>query len=192
MPISRSLKLLAILAITSLPISASTMQQFDARMSPEDINVWRQIGVRIATDKTSYGLVETITLTFLLRNEGSEDVYVDSRMFWTGLSGALQLQIEDERGNRVGRCGGSDAMLPPPEDDDPALLVRLAEGAFYGTTLKIPVRQCLGTAGRFTVRALYRSNLDRDFVPLRLRTLRALWSPSPVKVAEAIQLQVAE
>lgn len=172
-------------------MSTSTMQQFDARMSPDDISVWRQISAHIVTDKTSYRLAETIILTFFLKNDEGDDVYVDSRMFWTGLSGGRQLQIADERGNRVGRCGGSDAMLPPPEDDDAALLVRLADGAFYGTTLRIPIRECLGSAGRFTLRAFYRSNLDRAFVPLRLRALRALWSPSPTKASESIQLQIA-
>lgn len=56
----------------------------------------------VCTDHERYSLSDSVRLNALLENAGDERVYVDRRMFWTGLSGGLKLVIEDggERSSR--------------------------------------------------------------------------------------------
>jgi len=59
------------------------------------------------------------------KTTGDKRVYVDRRMFWTGIGGGLALEIRDAQGNRLPSRPLSDALMPPPKEGDTSILVPL-------------------------------------------------------------------
>ena len=84
----------------------------------------------VRTDHEKYLSGDSLTITALLENTGDKQVYVDRRMFWTGLSGGLKLVISDERGHFLPAQPFSDAMMPAPRPEDTSILIPLDSG-FY-------------------------------------------------------------
>jgi len=94
---------------TSGEIAGSQASRLSHRPAPD-----RRVRMVVYTDHEKYSSGDSLTINALLENTGDNQVYVDRRMFWTGLSGGLKLVISDERGHFLPAQPFSDAMMPAP------------------------------------------------------------------------------
>jgi hypothetical protein len=140
----------------------------DAMTVPLRVAAW--------TERLSYSLDDELKLDVTLQNFGAGTIYVDRRMFWTGLAGGLQLRIEDEGGGIVPAPLLSDAIMPPPDPTDMEILVRLDGGYSYGTWARFRVGDVIKKTGRYSIAVVYKSWLQREWVAQQLRNKPALWS----------------
>src|SRR5690242_16348555 len=99
--------------------------------SVHDSSAGLPISVVIWTDHGRYAPRDSLQLSASLKNSSDSTVYVDRRMFWTGFGGGLKLEIKDDQGYPLPARPLSDAIMPPPKEDDTTILVRLDEGFFY-------------------------------------------------------------
>jgi hypothetical protein len=150
------------------------------------------IGVYAQTDKAKYSLSDGIQIMAILVNESSRDVYIDKRMFWTGLSGGLALEIGDEQGNHVPAHALGDAMMPPPSPDDTSILMRLEPGFLYGSYVRLILKDFFPKPGRYSIRVTYNSMLPRDLVAPQLRDLPAIWMGAPWITSKPIWIDVTQ
>src|SRR5215470_6269070 len=104
---------IAISAIFLFPLGVK-MKSSQVSQQAKTSSVAKRIKVTTWTDRGKYSLGDSVRINVSLENTGSEPVYIDRRMFWTGLSGGLKLEIDDENGNGLPAQLLSDAMLPPP------------------------------------------------------------------------------
>src|SRR6266852_102032 len=139
----------------------------------------RRVRMVIFTDREKYSLGEFLTINALLENTGDEPVYVDRRMFWTGLSGGLKLVISDQRGHVLPAQPFSDAMMPAPRPEDTSILIPLDSGCLNGTSLRLLVKGFFPKPGTYSIRVIYQSMLPKELVAPQLRNLPALWSDTP-------------
>ena len=72
-----------------------------------------------------------------------------------------------------------DAIMPPPNQGDISIFIRLDEGFFYGTQVNLPVKDSFAKPGRSSIRAIYKSWLRKEFVAPELRDLAAIWADTP-------------
>jgi len=150
------------------------------------------IRVVIWTNHAQYSLQDTVKLDVALQNVSDSTVYVDRRMFWTGLSGGLKLVISDEQGKYLPAQLLSDAMMPPPKEGDKSILIPLHEGFSYGRWVTFPVKNFLPKPGRYCLRVIYNSMLPRELVAPELRDLPALWSGTPSIPSGPVWIQVSQ
>ncbi|MGC1483337.1 MAG: hypothetical protein WA789_06045 [Candidatus Acidiferrum sp.] len=150
------------------------------------------IRVVIWTNHAEYSLRDTVKLDVALQNVSDSTVYVDRRMFWTGLSGGLKLVIGDEQGKHLPAQLLSDAMMPPPKEGDKSILIPLHEGFSYGRWVVFPVKDFLPKPGRYSLRVIYNSMLPRELVAPELRDLPALWFGTPSIPSEPVWIQVVQ
>ncbi|HTT99292.1 MAG TPA: hypothetical protein VMF58_14690 [Rhizomicrobium sp.] len=148
--------------------------------------------VVVHADRAQYSLADNIEISVSLLNTGKSVIYVDRRMFWTGLSGSLALCFADEHGTRIPARAMSDAMMPPPPENDPSILVRLEPGFFYGTSIKLALKDFFTRPGRYSVRVAYQSMLPKKFVAPQLRDLPAQWSSSPTIMSEQTWIDIVQ
>jgi len=182
-----------------LAVSAIFLFQIGGKMSlsqgsqqAETSSVGQPISVVIWTDHAKYSLRDSVKLNASLQNTGDAPVYVDRRMFWTGLGGGLKLEISDEQGKRVPARVLSDATMPPPKEGDTSVLIRLDEGFFYGTSVNLLVKDFLPKPGRYSIRVIYKSWLRKEFVAPELRDLPAIWADTPQIASEPVWIDVAQ
>jgi hypothetical protein len=185
--------------IYPLAISAILLSQVGGKMAPSEVsqraetsNVRGPISVVIWTDHRKYSLRDSVKLNASLQNTGDAPVYVDRRMFWTGLGGGLEVDVRDEQGKRVPARLLSDAIMPPPNEGDTSILVRLDEGFFYGTSVNFLVKDFLRKPGRYSIRVIYKSWLRKEFVAPQLRDLPALWAETPEIASEPVWIDVTQ
>lgn len=182
---------IAILAIFLLHIGAK-MSQSQVPQRAETSIVSQPVTVIIWTDHEKYSLRDSVKLNASLRNTGDAPVYVDRRMFWTGLGGSLKLEITDEQGNTLSARVLSDAIMPPPKEGDTSILIRLDKGFFYGTGVNLLVKDFLPRAGKYSIRVVYKSWLRKEFVAPPLRELPAMWADSPEIASKPVWVEVTE
>ncbi len=163
------------------------VSQQDATPNPA-----RAIKVTVCTDHESYSLSDTVRLNALLENTGALRVYVDRRMFWTGLSGGLKLEISDEKGNFLPAELSSDAMMPPPVQGDTSILIPLESGFLYGTSVNLSVKGFFPKPGRYSLRVIYHSMLSKELVAPELRQLPALWFGTPSIPSKQVWIEVTQ
>jgi len=163
------------------------VSQQDATPNPA-----RAIKVTVCTDHESYSLSDTVRLNALLENTGALRVYVDRRMFWTGLSGGLKLEISDEKGNFLPAELSSDAMMPPPVQGDTSILIPLESGFLYGTSVNLSVKGFFPKPGRYSLRVIYHSMLPKELVAPELRELPALWFGAPSIPSKQVWIEVTQ
>jgi len=142
------------------------------------------------TDRAKYSRRQTLALNVALQNTGDTRIYVDRRMFFTGLGGGLMLEIRDENGNRVPSRILSDAVMPPPKPDDLSILVPLDEGFLYGTSVNLVVADFFQRPSRYTIRVTYKSWLRKETVAQQLRNLPAIWADAPEINSDAVSIEV--
>jgi hypothetical protein len=159
---------------------------------PENSSASQPISVVIWTDHGKYLRGDSVKLNAALQNTGDASVYVDRRMFWTGFGGGLKLEIRDEQGKSLPARALSDAIMPPPKEGDTSILVRLDQGFFYGTSVNLLVKDFFPKPGRYSVRVIYKSWLRKEFVPLQLRDLPALWADTPEIASEPVWIDVTQ
>jgi hypothetical protein len=121
-----------LLTIIATLVGAAGDNAFSQSVSTKGFAVNPTINVVVRTDRERYLLADSVKISASLVNSGDALIYVDRRMFWTGLSGGLELDITDEHGNHLPVRVLSDAMMPPPMEGDASILVRLDPGFFYG------------------------------------------------------------
>jgi hypothetical protein len=146
----------------------------------------------ICTDREKYSLGDFVRLTALLENTGDSRVYVDRRMFWTGLSGGLKLVISDEKGNFLPAELSSDAMMPPPPQGDTSILIPLESGFLYGTSVNLSVKIFFPKPGRYSLRVIYNSMLPKELVAPELRELPAVWFGAPLIPSKQVWIEVTK
>lgn len=155
-------------------------------------NVAQSVKLLVWTDRSDYSSGEGLQVSAALQNDGGKRVYVDRRMFWTGLGGGLGLEITDEQGNRLSARPLSDAIMPPPKEGDTSILIPLDSGFLYGTSLRLQVKDFFPKPGSYTIRVGYKSWLPKELVPSQLRNLPALWADTPVIVSEPVRIHIAK
>jgi hypothetical protein len=146
----------------------------------------------VRTDFRSYSMADTLKLDVSLKNTVGPTVYVDRRMFWGGFACGLKLVVTDDRGKPVPAGMLSDALMPPPNQNDGSILIRLDRGFFYGTSLDLSVKDRFPKAGKYSIRVVYKSWLRKEFVAPQLRNLPALWADTPEIVSEPISIEIHE
>lgn len=149
------------------------------------------VSVIARTDRDQYTPNDVMKVSASLRNDGDAPIYIDRRMFWTGFGGGLELEIRDEHGKRVPVHALSDAIMPPPSLNDTSILIRLDPGFFYGTSIKLRVGQFL-KPGRYSIRIIYKSWLQKDDVAAQLRDLPALWQTAPQIISKPVWVDVTK
>lgn len=155
-------------------------------------NVAQRVHVLVRPNHEKYSLTDTVKLDVSLYNAGSQTVYVDRRMFWGGFGGGLKVEIADSQGRPVPSRMLNDALMPPPNDRDTTLLIRLDEGFFYGTELDLPVKETFSKPGRYSIRIIYKSWLRREFVAPQLRGLPAIWADAPAIASEPVWIDITQ
>jgi hypothetical protein len=173
---------IAISTIFLFPIGVK-MESSQVSQRAETSRAAQRIKVITWTDRGKYSLSDTARINVSLQNTGSEAVYIDRRMFWTGLSGGLKLEIDDENGNALPARLMSDAMMPPPDIEDTSILIRLDEGFFYGTFVNLSVKSFFPKPGKYFIHVVYKSMLHKEFVAPQLRGLPALWYDNTPEIA---------
>lgn len=181
----------------SLAVLAFLCSQAGCNAAPAQVSRWAErsspsqpIRLVICTDHEKYSLGDSVTISALLENTGENPVYVDRRMFWTGLSGGLKLVISDERGHVLPAQPFSDAMMPAPRPEDTSILFPLNRGFLYGTSLRLLVKGFFPKPGRYSIRVIYQSMISKESVAPQLRNLPALWSDTPSIASEPIRIEV--
>ena len=182
---------LAISAILLFQIGGKMGLSQDSRRA-ENSGASQPISVVIWTDHAKYLRGDSVKLNASLQNTGDALVYVDRRMFWTGIGGGLKLEIRDEQGKSLPVRPLSDAIMPPPKEGDTSILVRLDQGFFYGTSVNLLVRDFFPKPGRYSVRVIYKSWLRKEFVAPQLRDLPALWADTPEIASEPVWIDVTQ
>ena len=155
----------------------------------EPLETTHRIDVVIRTDRLKYSLDDTVKLDVSLQNNIGPTIYVDRRMYWGGYGGGLKLVISDESGKPISGQFG-DAIMPPPKEGDPSILIRLDQGFFYGTGLDLPARDSFPRAGKYSIRVVYKSWLRRDFVAPQFQKLPVLWDDTPDFPSNLIWIEV--
>jgi len=148
------------------------------------------ISVVIWTDRGKYTQRDTVRVNVSLLNTSDSSVYVDRRMFWGGVGGGLQLVINDDKGKPVPSRVFADALMPPPKEGDTSILVRLEEGFFYGRWFEFEVNEELPKPGRYSIRAIYKSWLRKEYVEPNLRALPAIWADTPLMYSAPVWIEV--
>src|SRR5437870_9055334 len=113
-------------------------------------------------------------------------------MFWGGYGGGLKLEISDEHGKPVPARILSDAIMPPPKEGDPSILIRLDEGFFYGTWVSFSVKDFLPKPGKYSIRVIYKSWLRKELVAAQFRGLPAIWADTPQIASAPVSIDVAQ
>jgi hypothetical protein len=182
-----------------LAIFAIFLSQIGVKMAPSQISQRAEtssegqlVSVVIWTDHAKCSLQDSVKLNASLQNIGDAPVYVDRRMFWTGLGGGLKLEINDEQGKPVPARVLSDAIMPPPKEGDTSILIRLDEGFFYGTSVNLLVKDFFPKPGRYSIRVIYKSWLRKEFVAPQLRDLPAIWADTPEIASAPVWIDVAQ
>jgi hypothetical protein len=183
---------IAISAIFLFPIGVK-MKSSQVSQRAETSSAAQRIKVTTWTDRGKYSLGDTVRIYVSLQNTGSEEVYIDRRMFWTGLSGGLKLEIDDENGAGLPARLLSDAMMPPPNIEDTSILIPLDEGFFYGTFVNLSVKGFFPKPGKYFISVVYKSMLSKESVAPQLRGLPALWHENtPSIAADPIRIDVTQ
>ncbi len=150
----------------------------------------RQIGVLVWTDRAKYSLRDAIRVNAALQNTGDETTYVDRRMSWTGYGGGLELEIRNEQGKPLPSKVLSDLLMPPPEEGDTSILIRLDQGCLYGSYLHLEVKDFFPKPGRYSLRVTYKSWLRKESVLSHFQDLPALWADSPEITSKPVWIEV--
>jgi hypothetical protein len=187
------------LRIYPLTIVAIVLLLIGVKMAPSQVSrtadtsgTAMPIKVVIWTDHGKYSLDDAVNLNAALHNNGDDAVYVDRRMFWTGLGGGLKLEIKDEQGKSLPARVLSDAIMPPPKEEDQSILIRLDQGFFYGTSVNLLVKDFFPKPGKYSIRVIYKSWLRKEFVAPQLRNLPAIWADTPELFSEKVSIEVTQ
>jgi hypothetical protein len=181
-----------LIALVLLPTLAGhvVVSQSSSPSKGDDSKAMRSIKLLISTDQKKYSLLDSVELDVALRNVGDTPVYMDRRLEWGGYGGGLKLDIRDEQGRNVPLGILNDAILPPPQENDSSVLVRLDEGRFYGTWVNLPTKQLFHSPGRYSIRVVYKSWLRKEYLESHLRSLPGIWSDDPPIVSEPIWIEI--
>ena len=150
------------------------------------------ISLVVRTERRTYPMESHVEISVSLQNNGDKPVYIDRRMYWTGFGGGLELDISDADGKHLAARPLSDALMPPPEEGDESILVRLDSGFFYGTSVNLNVKDFFRKPGKYSIRVIYKSWLNKDFVAPELRNLPALWDDTPQIISEPVWINVIQ
>ena len=179
----------AVFIMLSISLGAKVSKQ-EPSQAPQAGAKSLPISLEIWTDHAKYSPQGTLKLSASLHNMGDKAVYIDRRMFWTGLGGGLELEIRDADGKLLPARMLSDAIMPPPKEGDDSILIRLDEGFFYGTSVNLLVKDFFPKPGRYSLQVIYKSALHKEFVSPQLRKLPALWADSPEIRSKPVSVDV--
>jgi hypothetical protein len=174
-------------------VSLSWGTTFSQTAMREDTSTMsHSVSVIVRTDRERYSPADAVKINASLQNNGGGPIYIDRRMFWTGLGGGLKLDIMDEHGKHLPAHFFSDAIMPPPMEGDASILIRLDQGFFYGNSVNLLVKEFFPAPGRYSIRVTYKSWLRRESVAPQLRSLPAIWEDAPQISSEPIWINVTQ
>ena len=179
---------LVVFGIVALAISVKASELRAVQISKPA----HSVSLRVWTDRSEYSSGDVLQVNAALQNNGDKLVYVDRRMFWTGIGGGLGLEIRDEQGNDLPSRTFSDALMPPPKKGDTSILVPLGSMFLYGTSLRLQVKDFFPKPGTYSIRVMYHSQLPKELVASNLRNLPALWADTPTIVSEPVQIRIGK
>jgi hypothetical protein len=181
---------LVIAALCCLLGGSAAISQVPTQENTADMN--HSIDLIVRTDHMRYSREDSIQISASLRNEGNAPIYIDRRMFWTGVGGGLGLEILDDHGKHLPARVLSDAMMPPLNQGDASILIRLDEEFFYGTSVTLKVKEFFPKPGRYSIRVIYKSQLRKESVVPQLRNLPVLWEDTPYITSKPTWVDVTQ
>ena len=147
------------------------------------------VHVVLICDKVPVSMRDSFTIDIAIRNDGPSPVYLYRIMEW-GYGGGLVLHVLDLKGNPVKPRFTPDALLLPPEHEDPTLFVHLDQMMFYGARARLPVRDEIPTPGKYTIYVEYWCPLSRNLLSPKLRSLPILSHEDPSLYSNKLPLEV--
>lgn len=176
-------------AITFLQIAVTPGSNYDPqKVTSSGVD---KVSLVIMTDRPSYSLKDYIKITAALKNNGDQAAYVDRRIDWTAAAGGLELEIRNEEGKILPSRFLSDALMPPPNEDDTSILTRLEPASLQGDyVLSIEVKDFFPRPGRYSLRVIYKSWLIRETVAPQLRSLPAVWADAPEIQSDPVWIRI--
>jgi len=146
-----------------------------------------QVKVHLTCDKPKVSLHDVLTMDVAIRNDGGDDVYLFQRMDW-GEEGGVARYIQDEKGKLVVSERG--VLDSPPQPNDPAMLVRLEQGCFYGIRSQMKAKDLVPSPGKYTMKVIYRCPFPRDVLPNKFRSLPVLALEDPGVESNKVTFEV--
>ena len=170
-------------AITSVPrVDGATWER-----GGQVVNRLEKVEVLLTCDKLKVSLQDVLTMDVAIWNDGADDVYLFQRIDW-GEEGGVARYIRDEKGKLVVSERG--VLDSPPPPDDPATLVRLEQGSFYGIRSRMKVKDFIRRPGRYTMKVIYHCPFARSVLPDRLRALPVIAFDDPRIESNTVALEV--
>jgi hypothetical protein len=142
--------------------------------------------VLIRTDREKYSVKDVVKLCIWFEADGW--IFIDGRMLLGGPVYGLTLEVNDEWGKPVRFGTFADARLPPPPPRD-GVLVALDEDSFYGTRIKLNVKQIFQKPGKYSIRVIYKGWVERGKDPPPLEDLLPIWE-APSVPSEPVWIKI--
>jgi len=121
----------------------------------------RRLIVSIKTDKSVYGVADSLLLETAIENVGKEKIALYGDLSW-GMSSSLSLWIRDSKGKDVESTFLDDELTPPPTSRDQFFY--LQPGHFFGVRRNDAISSLnIAKPGKYTLTVEYHSPIPRDF-----------------------------
>ena len=189
---SKVARIVVLVISTGLCVSGGSAALSPIPTQEKTFEMNHSVVVIVRTNHEKYSLKDSIQISASLQNNGDTPIYVDRRMFWTGVGGGLGLEILDQHGKHLSARLFSDAIMPPLNQGDSSILIRLDGGFFYGTSVTLKVKDFFPKPGRYSIRVKYKSQLREESVLPQLRGLPVLWEDTPQIASEPIWIEVTQ
>lgn len=175
-----------------LAVGASTISVVAVgAASQNEILPLRHATVFLQTDRSEYGLGDTIVIDAGIRNEGREPIYVYNQLDWGPRAGFV-LRLRDAAGRLIQPALRDDTLMPPPKADDAGILSRLEPATFFGLRRRMAVSDLVRRGGSYSIEAEYQSPLSRELVLPQLSTLPALWLESQILHSNSVTINISK
>jgi hypothetical protein len=143
----------------------------------------------LEVDKYDVSISGGLGIKVSIGNAGSNVAYLLRDFYWG--SGSLKLIVLDNSGVPLPPEPIDDVLPPPPSEKDPACLVRLNTGEFFGVTRSIRVKDKFKTAGTYRVRAEYNCWLPEGVITDEaVSREKVLWKQPEPLVSEEVVIRV--
>ncbi len=177
--------LAARLAIVLLVFAAGTAKSQSSGNNRENN---KSLSVTVVAPKRSVSMSDVLTFDVILRNTGTDPLYLYRVMGWG--HGGLVLGIVDLQGKPIRSPLLDDTLLPPPPIGDYRILVCLDSDEFFGVRRSTAVRDLVNRPGRYRLRVSYVSVLYPELVDPQLRGLPVIWEGHQPVRSEWIDIEV--
>lgn len=151
-------------ALTSLLIFSLLFHHAAAGKQALKVNSHPPLAVSLSSNRTVGLLSDSITLTVMVENVGTEPIFVYGKLDW-GASSSLFLFVEDDKGENVPMSFLEDTLPATPSCKDKTLFVKLNPGHFLGTTRTDKLSDLVPSPGTYHFQVYYRGPVSKRFAP---------------------------